>query len=180
MTKDLFLKTVKSNFNLDINLIPVIEEMILSYQIDDFNSTLALVLKSNKYSFLDRLRDAMEVLKNESKNYLLEKYNIDDLCKKLYEKTTSIFDEINWRIQTENLTLRNFKIDKCFEAIELKILSQIGKRERIMHLCKQDRNLLLEKIKENYTQLILNSQNKNQLEYKDKAVISRLKLGVRK
>jgi hypothetical protein len=135
MDKANFLKTVKLNYKLDINLIPVIDEMLINANIRDFTQLLTFILKSNKFSFLDRLQEAIDIIPN-SNDFLDNKTEI--YCKKLIDKIRGIsrvVDEslpvgLRYNDFAETATFDNFKSktdNKCaFDEKEQRLLNEVG------------------------------------------------------
>lgn len=153
MNKDDFLKTVKLNYKLDINLIPFVDEVVLKANISDFNQLLSMVLKSNKWSFLDRLQDAVDTI---PRNNQLEDETIERFCRKLIDKIRTVSRAIDESLPSglryndfaETATFANFKNgNKCaFSEKEQRLLNEVGNC-KVWLLTFDDNDFLLKLMK---------------------------------
>lgn len=94
-------------------------------------------------------------------------------CEALWNKTLYIFDEVDYRTQTGH-ELSSDAIGKFininFKEKELKVLSCIGKRSKLLAYSKRDRDGLRDKIYAAVTNLTLNKDSSLQIENKEEVL----------
>lgn len=96
----------------------------------------------------------------------------ENICKKLYNKIIDIFEAIDHDMQTKGRALSGYRIDHYFTEKELKIVVQIGKRDRLMSLVRINRQELQDLIKSIVTKTYLNFINKPLLPNKQKEKVA--------
>ena len=165
------LKAFQSNYRLDPHSIGAARELILNSTIKDYSELMQYIVESTKFDFLAKLDDALKRLGNNlvklSDEDNTKVYNYAD---SLFSKVTAVFNEIEFLLQTkytidhDNITLF---LSENFNEKDLKVLSLIGKRERIYHLNRTDKTQLRQEIEKAIKAL---TANKKRLEigYKPK------------
>lgn len=152
-----YLKTIQANYNIDINLIPTIENMIKSANITDYVSLLENTLNSTKFDVLSKVQEA--VSKSKQKLTIEQSEKVCNFSDKLWGKVCDIFDDINWDMQTSGRSLKNYKLDHLFDNKELKVLARVGKRYRLSHLVTHNKQELKDLIYKAVRELTLEKNN---------------------
>ncbi len=158
MNIEILITTLINNFRLDPHVAAVAKVMIDESGVVDFSGLLREVLGSKKFDFLSKLQDGIDKCKVVVELDEIESMKVYSYADKLFSKTTSVFDEIDYQVSIGNDlnsdTMTRF-IYANFDDKDRQVLKLIGDRNRLLFMIRGMREALREQIKLNVEKLSL-------------------------
>jgi hypothetical protein len=158
MNIETFMVALIQNFRLDAHVVAVAKVMIDESGVVDFGGLMREVLTSKKFDFLSKLQDGLDKYKIVVQLDEIDACKVYSYADKLFIKTTSVFDEINFLVQTgkdiNSDTMTRF-IYANFDEKDRQVLKLIGDRNRLLFMIRNLRAALREQIKQNVEKLSL-------------------------
>jgi len=152
------MNILKQNYKLEKSMIDFVIDSIIENGISDFSLFLSSIAKSKKFDFLSKLQDAIDKRKVVVELDEIEASRVYSYADKLFSKTTSVFDEIDYQVSIgkdlNSDTMTRF-IYANFDDKDRQVLKLIGDRNRLLFMIRGMREALREQIKQNVEKLSL-------------------------
>jgi hypothetical protein len=156
MSAEDLMKVFVTNFRIDANIVFVAKVMIDESGVVDFGVLMREVLSSKKFDFLSKLQDGLDKCKVVVELDEIEASKVYSYADKLFSKTTSVFDEIDYQVsigQDLNSDTMTRFIYANFDDKDRQVLKLIGDRNRLLFMIRGMREALREQIKQNVEKL---------------------------
>jgi hypothetical protein len=178
-----FFNIKSQNKIMDILIMQIAETIVNNNNISDYVKFIKSNLKNQKYNYLTNIQKfelmsedylcSFAKLKNE------ELYKCNEFAEKLRKKIFDFFDYVNFEIQVQNQKIENLKINNYFDNLEMRIINEIGGKEKVFNLNNLNKDLLSELILEKVIKMKIEKNKKEYLLKNNKNInlIERLKNG---
>lgn len=150
MDKNKIIVLLTTNYKLEKSMIDYTIDVLNDLRVSDFKEVFTKITNSKKFDYISKLHDAVDgykknILKLDDK----ESIKVQTYSDKLFSKTTSVFDEIDYQVSIgkdiNSTQMTNF-IYANFDDKERAVLKQIGDRNRLLFMIRGTREALREQI----------------------------------
>jgi hypothetical protein len=149
MNLENLLIALSQNYRIEPHLLTMIKILISEANVTDYKKLLDLIITSKKFDLLSKVYDAIDKCKIEVSLTTEEIPKVQTYSDKLFSKTTSVFDEIDYQVSIgkdiNSTQMTNF-IYANFDDKERAVLKQIGDRNRLLFMIRGMREALREQI----------------------------------
>jgi len=150
------INMLKENYRLEKYMVDYTIDLLVENNITDFKSLITSISKSKKFDYISKLQEAVDNTKQIITLDDAELRKVYTYADKLFSKTTSVFDEIDYQVSIgqdiNSKQMTNF-IYANLDDNDRKVLKLIGDRHRLLFMIRHSRGELQEQISKTVSDL---------------------------